>query len=256
MREYWSNSKLADAIRGVDKPKSATLEDWKEWTATSKNKSKIRYWIAEDGLDYLQQFVYFPLTCKNRLFRYVNNRWITKTHGLMSSSLERGTWHELDERILYSLFDELVNFVEIELAISSGYIGKQHKVPLLKRVFSRLVNWRCPEAGLDYLEWAAQLESEPYEYDFERQVNTTQAQAAIKIKELYIWWTKTRPARIDPYDTDEFNEYYSKYSDVTEEDTEQYRNVCRVADETDRQYYEEDTAMLIELIKIRNRLWT
>lgn len=69
-----------------------------------------------------------------------------------------------------------------------------------------------------------------------------QKEDSIKIKELYEWWTKTRPNRLDPMDS------------ITEETHGQY--YFRLIDEIEQDYNKEDTEKLIELIKIRGSLWT
>jgi len=55
---YWSCSKLADWIRGTEKGSSKSGRGWSEWTKASKENHPYRHWLAEDGLDYLQNFVY------------------------------------------------------------------------------------------------------------------------------------------------------------------------------------------------------
>ena len=56
---YWSCSKFADWIRGTKKLGAGTAEQWDEWTAAAQMKHNFRYWLAEEGLDYLQTFVHF-----------------------------------------------------------------------------------------------------------------------------------------------------------------------------------------------------
>src|ERR1700733_15231698 len=114
MKSYWSCSKVADLIRGTPKPSGETSEGWRAWRKEAKKK-KIRYWLAEDGLDYLENFLYPPFNLYENICHYVNNRWVHKTHAL-TSNLKRGQWHEFEERLLHSAFDELVNFVEIDEA--------------------------------------------------------------------------------------------------------------------------------------------
>jgi len=101
---YWSCSKFADCIRGTPKPSAGTAEEWHAWGKTAKAR-KVRYWLAEEGLDFLQNLVYFPSDLKNKAFHYVNNRWIAKTHAL-TSNLKRGQWHEFEARLLHAIFNE------------------------------------------------------------------------------------------------------------------------------------------------------
>ena len=59
--KYFSCSKFADWVRGVKKPKALSLEDWEDWRISCKNKSPVRYWIAEKGLSKIQNFINFPI---------------------------------------------------------------------------------------------------------------------------------------------------------------------------------------------------
>lgn len=111
MKKHWSDSKFADWLRGTKRIESGTIEEWNVWA----KQKPIRYWLAEDGLDYIQCILCFPITIVRKRKYYFINRWVNKTHAL-TSTLKRGKWHDLDERILYCLFNELVNFIEIDLA--------------------------------------------------------------------------------------------------------------------------------------------
>ena len=148
---------------------------------------------------------------------------MTQTHNL-KTGLKKGEWYDLDTRILYGLFNELVEFVEVELShLSKWDRNKKYKFK----------NGRCIEAAYDYFEWANNL---PEESD------RTQREDSIKIKELYEWWTKQRPNRDDPLMT------------ITKES--HGKEYYKLIDDIERDYEKEDTAKLIELIKIRSSLWT
>lgn len=172
---YWSYSKFADWLRGgIHKFPLCTsnTEEWDTWEKAAKAK-KFRFWLADDGLDLLQKIVRWPLNLINKPRSYFFNRWIYKTHAL-TSNLRRGQWHDLDARILHSLFDELVNFVE-------------------------------------------------HDEDSMRKEDPRLAEQEIMI--LYKWWKEERQA--DSADSRDWDDYY-----------------------------DEDTEMLIRLIKIRGSLWT
>ena len=158
---YWSCSKFADWIRGDKKLGAATSEDWAAWTKTNKLRRPIRYWLAEEGLTHLQDFVYWPANRIQSIKYYINNRWITRTHGLTATSLKPGVYYELETRILHSMFDELVNFVEIEEAwmqvIVDKEAAKKYRPPWWATGRFRIRSWRSAEAGLAQLNWAASL---------------------------------------------------------------------------------------------------
>jgi len=57
---YWSCSRFADWLRGTAKPNFETSPGWKQWKNLARASHPIRYWIAEEGLDKLQNFVCWP----------------------------------------------------------------------------------------------------------------------------------------------------------------------------------------------------
>jgi hypothetical protein len=220
---YWTCSKFADMIRGEKKPASLTLDGWNSWRKNLQKKKPFRYYLSEKFLGQLQNFLYYPSDVIYNIKCYIRNRFITQTHNL-KSDLKKGQWYDLDTRILHSLFNELVEFVEIELShLSKWDSNKKYKFK----------NGRCIEAAYDYFEWACNLSDE---------YSQQQKEDSIKIKELYEWWTKERPNRIDPLMT------------ITKETHGKY--YFRLINDIEQDYTNEDTAKLIELIKIRGSLWT
>lgn len=275
---YWSCSKVAKIILGLPKPSAATASEWKTWKKESKQKHPYRYWMAEEGLGYLQDFVYWPYNRFNDIRYYINNRWITKSHALTShpSDIKRGNWQDLGYRILPCLFNELVDFVEIEQAymnvIWDNDARKKYCVPWWRTSFFRWRTWRCPEAGIEYLDWAASLtqtESEGF-YDKnspEYGKPTQQAVSAIEIKSLYAWWKEIYPNRPDPYEisgwnelrsnirnSDDFLDMFDRNESQSEKD-ERKKVYLKIA-EIEQQYEQEDEHMMIRLIKVRHALWT
>lgn len=270
---YWSSSKFADWIRGTSKLLMGTTEEWCAWEKIAKTK-KYRYWIAEEGLDCLQSFIYWPVNRVNDIRCYINNRWIFKRHTL-TTNLKPGEWHEFDTRLLYAVFDELVNFVEIEQAwmqvVFSDEDRKKYKTPWYRSKL-RIGIWRCPEAGIDYLNWATGLK---YDEDWMDKNDpqygqpTFQAIAAQEILALYKWWKEERPKRPDPHKISGLDEYHEKNRQQTKECSDNFlwssakykrgdecANLLNLCHKIEQEQYEEDTAMLIRLVKIRQSLWT
>lgn len=242
---YWSCSKFANWIRGEYKPFALQLGEWETWRKNTKKKNRYRYWIAETGLNKLQDIVYFPFDVYYTIEVYVRNRWIDKIQYLRTG-LPPGEYYDTDYRILHGLFNELVIFVERELAHLSKYKSdKKYK----------FVKGRCKEAGLDYLNWSDQLIlDEDYgvqKDDPEYGKPSNQAIDSKKIGELYNWWTVVRPNRDDPYEL--FSEETAAKGFLGfGRDKECYKLIGQLEDK----YKAEDTAMLIDLIKIRGALWT
>ena len=264
---YWSCSKFADWLRGISKLDSGTEEMWAAWEKTAKIK-KFRYWLAENGLDHLQNFLLFPKHRINDVGCHIHNRWICKSHAL-TSRLKRGQWYDFDTRLLHSAFDELVNFVEIELAcmevVCSNEKRKQYKIPWYRKPF-HLGSWRCPEAGIAYLNWAATLNEEGVdENNSSYGLPTDQARSAQQIHQLYLWWKEKRPQRPDPAEASGWYAYCEEKREahgddlwvfLNKKEDERSRELWSKYHQMQQEQEDEDTAMLINLVKLRQSLWT
>lgn len=239
---YWSCSRIADWIRGVNKPTALTMEEWEAWRDEAKSKRPFRFWISEKVLNSAQNFFSFPIDLWRTISAYFRNRFVTKTH-FLKTRLRPGVYHELDERILHGLFNELKDFVEVELAWMHGYGKKEYTFR----------GGRCREAGLGHLEWASSLkydESMAFKPgDSEYGKPTPQAESAVTIRELYLWWTETRPARPEPMDASGWAEDYKKGNKDRKDSFKRLRKI-------EQAYDKEDEKMLLRLIKIRKHLWT
>ena len=271
---YWSCTKFADWVRGTPKILAGTEKEWRAWKNIAKKKM-VRYWLAEEGLDRLQNFINWPRNRLRDIRHYIDNRWIFKTHAL-TSNLKRGQWHEFDTRILYSTFDSLVDFVEIELAsfhiACSDAAYKKYKTPWYRAILC-FSGHRNPESGMEYLDWAASLCHDeewvdPNDPDFGKP--THQALAAQEIIVLYKWWKEVRPTRQDPMEASGWSDYCNERqkkaeaygSDLIvpflEEDKTEKANACQILEvchKVESEQENEDTEMLIRLIKIRKHLW-
>lgn len=261
--KYWSCTPFADWVRGNVKPQAATMDEWDEWKKFSRTSHKIRFWMAEEGLDKLQDIVYFIPDLIHTVRYYVNNRWIDKTHYLRTG-LKPGDWHEFDTRILHGLFTELVDFVEVEAAwfnvVWDKDSQKKFNYPWWRNWY-RL--WRSPESGKSYFEWSAALvkneewgltPGEPGYGDL-----TDQAIAARKTLELYHWWTVDRPARPDVYDVTGWSKYCADTKTFGKTEPKDEAKVSKMLESInllEAQYEAEDTEKMIDLIKLRKHLWT
>lgn len=275
MKNYWSCTPFADWLRGTPKPGAETMEGWETWKANAQAKHPFRFWLADNGLDSIQNFIYWPATKLADIRYYINNRWITRTHALTAHprDIKPGEWSDVGSRFLPCLFNELVDFVEIEQAWHhvcwDSEAAKKFNVPWYRRGWLRLRTWRCPEAGLAYLDWASSLVWDE-NWDVEKTdpsygQPTPQALDAMEIKGLYTWWTQVYPYRSDPYDasgwTDYCNSLREKYGTVfrsakDEHERDESMRMLGVSDRIERQYQDEDEQMMIRLIRIRESLWT
>jgi len=276
--QYWSNTKFAEWIRGVVKPHALTSEGWDEWNDEAQRAHPVRYWIAEEALDWLQDFVTWPVRKLYDIKYYINNRWITRTHALTAHprNIKRGEWCDVGNRFLPCLFNELVDFVEVELAwwhlVWEGKeLRAKYNMPWWAAGWWRVRVWRCPQAGLDNLEWQSKLVMDqqygvsPTDPNFGKP--TPQAEKAIEILTLYRWWTETYCNRPDAHDASGWSavseqirkENGGKWS-LSQPKSKALRNAqnraIKRANQIEKFYEKEDEQMMIRLIRIRNGLWT
>ena len=142
---------------------------------------------------------------------------------------------------------------------------KKYSYPWWRRWYR---NWRCPEAGIAYLEWAMTLTNEEFLEDGEKHLAepTYQAKAAREILELYRWWKDVYPKRPDVHDASGWTSYCNlrrekgyhllDMEDKTAEEAEMCKTALDKSRELEAQYEQEDEEMMIRLIKVRQSLWT
>jgi hypothetical protein len=275
---YWSCTPLADWIRGTKKLSAGTSEEWDDWTTAAQMKHNFRYWLAEEGLSYLQDFVTYPIRKIYDVKYYINNRYVTRTHALTAHhrDIKPGSWRDVGNRFLPCLFNELVDFVEVEQAWSHIAWGtkedrKKYDAPFYATGWWRWRTWRCPQAGLDHLDWAMTLVLDKDmgvdEDNPEHGKPTGQALRAKEIKELYTWWTTVYPNRPDPHEASGWSEYCESLRNkfgtnwIGRSDRDTASKISgdkalKLLDKIEKAYDKEDTEMMIRLIKIRDSLWT
>lgn len=276
MRDYWTCSKFADWLRGTMKPHAETSKGWATWKKEAKAKHPVRYWIAEEGLDHIQGVWMWIPERLNDIRYYINNRYVTRTHCLTAhpSDIKRGQWCDVGNRFLPCLFNELVDFVEIEQAWHHVLWDKEARerfeTPWWRKGWLRWRTWRCPDAGIEHLIWASGLKvgedmglskgdkgyGEP----------THQAKAAQEILELYRWWKIERPKRPDVHDISGWTEVCARRreknpdellpEDETKQEKAESMRALKLSQKIEKQYDNEDERMMIRLIKIRQSLWT
>jgi hypothetical protein len=273
---YWSIGKFADWIRGTPKIKCGTSEEWDSWEATAKAAHPVRWWIAEEGLDYLQTIVYYIPDKLNDVRYYINNRWVSHSHALTAHprDIKPGAWSDVGNRFLPCLFNELVDFVEIEQAwhhcMWSDEAKTEFKVPWWRKGWLRWRTWRSPEAGMEYLKWASGLTNVEFlDEDKKHEAEPTyQANSAKEIIELYTWWTVTYRNRLDAYEASGWSAYCDlsreqnggklswSGNDKTPELKKMSNKAHKLLHKIEADYAKEDEEMMIRLIKIRESLWT
>lgn len=275
MRNYWTCSKFADWLRGTPKIKMGTGKEWADWEKQARVAHPIRYWIADTALDRLQDIWMFIPDRLHAIKYYINNRWVTRTHALTAHprDIKPGQWMDVGYRFLPCLFNELVEFVEVELAWwqiawADQAEKKKYRAPFWATGWFRWRIWRCRQAGLDNLAWQMTCTNEEFLDEDKKHLAepTHQAIAAKEILELYTWWTEVYPKRPDPMDASGWSDYcemrrekgYALLDlDAKSPEEEEMRDAAlKKTREIEEAYEKEDEEMLIRLIKIRNSLWT
>jgi hypothetical protein len=278
--KYWSCSKFADWLRGTKKLSAGTAEQWDDWRTTAKMKHNFRYWLAEEFLDNVQDFVTWPVRKIYDVKYYINNRWVTRTHSLTAhpKDIKPGEWCDVGNRFLPCLFNELVDFVEVELAWwhiawADPEEKAKYNAPFYATGWFRWRTWRCPQAGLDNLDWQRSLRHDVDSGWAEGDPNigkpTPQAVKAQEVLDLYRWWKDVYPNRPDAHDASGWSKYCelkrkehgdTGLSFMKESANPETRALGDVAlkktHEIEQAYEAEDTEMMIRLIKVRHGLWT
>ena len=272
---YWTIGKFADWIRGTPGPGALTSEGWDAWHTKAQAAHPIRYWIAEEGLDHLQKFVYYIPDKLNDVRYYINNRWVSHSHALTAHprDIQPGNWSDVGNRFLPCMFNELVDFVEIEQAwhhcIWSDDMKTKYDVPWYRKGWLRWRTWRSAEAGMEYLRWAETLTNEEFleEGEKHKAEPTSQAKAAKEIIQLYTWWTVTYRNRPDPYEASGWTaaceasrianggrlSFSGDKDPVLKKASDKAHKLLQ---KIEADYEKEDEEMMIRLIKIRGSLWT
>jgi hypothetical protein len=274
---YWTCSKFADWLRGTTKGGAKTSEGWHEWETRAKAAYPVRWWLAEEGLDYVQKVVYFIPDQLHAVKYYINNRWVTRTHALTAhpKDIKPGQWQDVGYRFLPCLFNELVDYVEVELAwwhiAWDEEARKKFQAPWYASGWFRWRTWRCPEAGLANLEWQRNLKHDEDYCKDEKYYGepTPQAVNAQEILDLYKWWTETYRNRPDPYDASGWTAaceasrqanggslWLSLSQDKDPALKKQNDKAHKLLQKIEAAYEKEDEQMMIRLIKVRRALWT
>lgn len=278
---YWTCSKFADWLRGTPKPGAQTGEGWRVWTKGAKKAHPFRYWLADDALDYVQKIVMYPTDTLYSLKYYINNRWVTRTHSLTAHprDIKPGNWCDVGNRFLPCLFNELVDFVEVETAwwhiAWDDKARAEFKAPWYARGWFRWRTWRSAECGLANLDWQRKLVHDEQWVDKDSPEfgkPTHQAIKAQEILDLYTWWTVERPKRVDAHEASGWTAYCDEGRKDLDEDGEPYglwgrdektpeekERVSKMLDDCHKleaAYEQEDEDMMIRLIKVRHGLWT
>lgn len=231
-----------------DQPIAATMDEWAEFEQQQQLKP-VAFFFAETLPDFFRHYFIYPYkNTRDRIYE-----WFFHQPVLMIKSLKAG-WHNKDEFMIHANFQILVDYVEIDCANENAWCNSKLKRP--SRLVRYLTEWRNPQYGLDWLLWCTTLD-QPGMNENER--SPVQAANAREVLALYNWWKYHRPARPDPMDISGWSahcalmetEGRSIFSERSDEERRVSKQLLETLSNIEQQYYNEDEAMLVRLIKIR-----
>lgn len=238
-------------------PGSMTSKGWRLFDKEFKEHAPIRYWITHDLRNWSTRAIGFRY---RRISEWIRFRTLDRFH-VIGTDLPPG-YYEFDTRLLHSNFTLLKDFVECQQAwyyhwSESGTVLDPWytKLPFYYRIFK----YRKPELGIKYLEWASTLD-DPNLPPFER--SEQQARDARETLTLYLWWVKDRPAREEPKYKDYSDQGLGILGSLDEDfdhEADDYKEYLKYREQSEarqQQWDEEDTEMLVRLVKLRKGLWT
>lgn len=238
-----------------DRLRMGTADEWHEWEQEFIKQAPIRYWITRK-LPYL---TWYPVKWKYEAVQDWLRYRVNRRYHIVDTGLNPG-YYDTDTLILHTNFNLLKKFVEVEKASmyrfchESGEEAQSSLNKLLGR--RRVIN---PLNGIKYLEWEATLDTD------EQEPNPHQAAVAREVIELYTWWVFDRPAREElesppEPECDNNRSFMHRMTDAYRKKHPEYyadfQQWCKDHREQEERWEEEDTEMLIRLVKIRKSLWT
>jgi len=168
-------------------------------------------------VEWLKDFWEYNIAWNYRSFTsYIKNRFVRK-HYLIKTGLKKGQWYDTDTRMLYGMMNLLVEYIDKEKPF-------EH------------INW-----DYDDLHRSAKKE----------------------FLEIRKWWDnyENRCEEIEKSLTDWYEERFDGAKDcmldrINETPTPESKRLFKIHNEMGNKLNEEETEMLIRLVKIRKCLWT
>jgi len=222
---YWTCSGFADWIRGTAKPSADTAAGWAAWRRAAKAAHPWRYWLAEKGLDWVEEIVFWPANKWSNLRSYLLNRFVTRTHLLQADPkhVRYGGWCDFGDRLLPCIFDEFVRFVENEHGLDRLEISED-----------------------DNEYWEAVRRETAVLYWWWKTDRPNRAPADEKSLAFFVFLEEKYP------DLD----FLERQEALTPAEATKRRELWAEENEIEKRYFDEDTAMLKRLIDIRESLWS
>lgn len=222
--------------KGISPNVARSSEDWNDFRIFHKANNPIRYFLNEK----LEETFIWPWSMPLRRAK----EWIlyrtTRRYHMINTGMTPG-YSDKAEQILHVNFNMLKDFIEIEKAHMWEWSESRFK---------------SEQPGVSHLIWEMGLDD-----------SFNQAESAREQYTLYDWWTNHRPLRVDSFETPEHKAYWKLREEIykgeffcSDKDTPELKALQKsaydIGDKLNKKQEEEDTDMLIRLIKIRSSLWT
>jgi hypothetical protein len=259
---YLKDHRIIKKVRsyfGIEKPYALPWGEWQKWTDTTREQKPVGFFLTETLPGFLGNSWKKISSPYHDTCYYVRNRFIRRSH-MLRTDCAPGDYMDTDDKILSALANAVIDHVEIELAFKSRWCGTEESKA------AKWKNGRCPELGLAHIAWEKTLLNDDASgFDESHELYNTpssQAESAIELEKIYLW-AKGRNTRPDPYDVSGWTAYCDKYRDqglfneITDDQqmAEKTAALAALRAMEDAQL-QEDTDMLIQLIRIRGSLWT
>lgn len=237
---------LRELIRGTKYPYCAGLDQWDEIKENARKAHPVRYWIAEDLFDMIEDVIKYPYAKYKDIRNYLSNRFKTKTHTLQLNTKRhywnKGSWIEYDDRLLYCVMDSFVRWLGEELVPNHEAWNNKIKGSVDEKIRQVL------------------KEKQEFQDQQENLIKVYQ-----ECLEIYDWWinfeqdawydTSPWPANCEMM-TEKYGCFLSGQREYSEEDEKLGKESLAEHNRLEAANEEEITSYLIRLMKIRKFLWT
>lgn len=213
--------------------------------------------------EWVEDFIY-DVRCSPRRTKYWFLTKFTKTKVKIETL--HGGWYDTDSKILHVNFQLLVNFMEKEVAHMYDVCLENYEPAKKQFPNPPKTNREKAEAYYTYEEDTSGMTAQELKH------HKAQKAWEHKVLALYRWWKDERPARKDKWDELvaweketgfepwHFEPASNNCSTMVSHDDHplwpKYKQLQDEAHKQEEEWEKEDTKKLIELIKLRHRLWT
>lgn len=259
----WYPKPLVEAVVGINNawnrwmltiPSFATGPVWDRIDHYQRTNWPLRYWLQKD--------VPMWFRIKKRQLgdarRWVERR-ITRRYNLIRVPSLKPGYYDTDTMMFHSNFDLLKDHVERGLAYRGWDKDEDTRLKNWPKFLrERFLNKPPPGSGMNYLNWVI---NDP---DLKIQA-PSQAEWAAEVRDLYLWWTVERPARIEPYEDPRIWSAEKLQEKKTRKrgrgrrplfDRDNDRKERDHAMRANEFYEEQDQQMFLRLSAIRRYLWS